>query len=166
MREISLTKGQVTIVDKEDYEKLSNYKWHLVVQRKHRSGYVYTGIEGHEIAMHRFLLGLPHGDKRQVDHINGNTLDNRRSNLRICSRPENMWNMSMRPSNTSGFKGVFRFRSKWASQITVHRKVICLDVYVDPRVAAIVYDTAAIHHYGEFARTNGSLGNFWKWEML
>ena len=106
MKEIELTQGKRAIVDDADYQYLSKYNW------SYDDGYASRGIRMNGkrkiILMHRFLMGLYFGDKRVVDHINHNTLDNRRENLRICTKAENRRNSRKSKNNTSSFKGVFK----------------------------------------------------------
>ena len=102
MREIQLTKGKVTIVDDEDFERVNKFKWFIF------NGYVVHSIKSDDKwtsqSMHRLILNAPEG--KQVDHINSDRLDNRKENLRICNRSENQWNRSKQKNGTSGFKGV------------------------------------------------------------
>lgn len=94
-------------------------------------------------------------DGMHVDHINGDGLDNRRENLRVCSPMQNLWN-SKKQTNTSGFKGVTKRASDKAfiARIRVNYKLISLGSFADPIDAAKAYDAAARAHFGEFARTN------------
>ena len=109
MKEIQLTQGKVALVDDEDYEYLNQWKWYanewkggkLYAVRNVRKNKQYIGYE----SMHRLLSS--NKDKKLVtDHINGNTLDNRKSNLRICTISENTKNRQIQKNNKSGFKGV------------------------------------------------------------
>lgn len=88
--EIPLTQDQFAVVDLEDFEYLNQWKWHAQLDQSTGSFYAVRGL--HKIRMHRQLLGLEHGDKQQIDHINRDTLDNRRSNLRIVTNRENSEN--------------------------------------------------------------------------
>lgn len=90
----------------------------------------------------------------QVDHINGNVLDNRRVNLRICNNSNNSKNKKMFSTNKSGFKGVhFHAASKlWASQIQVNTRKIWLGSFETPELAYKAYCEAAVKYHGEFAR--------------
>ncbi len=106
--------------------------------------------------MHREILGLDHGDRRQVDHINGDGLDNRKENLRICDTSKNVINRSIGKINTSGYKGVnWRKKSKkWVARIGFNNKRIYLGDFNNKEDAARAYDTAALKYYGEFAKLN------------
>lgn len=104
------------------------------------------------VYMHRLILKAPSGFF--VDHINGDGLDNRRSNLRLCTIKENNRNrVRMQSTNTSGLRGVFWERGcqKWRAQITVDDKNKHLGVFTDKYDAAIAYRNAAQQYYGEFA---------------
>jgi hypothetical protein len=102
MKTIELTRGKVAYCDEEDYEFVSKQKWCYLANA---TGYAVTRFNGKVITMHKYLLNPPKG--MDVDHLNGNGLDNRRSNIRICTRMQNRWNIEKLPTNTSGFKGVY-----------------------------------------------------------
>jgi hypothetical protein len=104
--------------------------------------------------MHRFLLQPPPG--LEVDHINGDRLDNRRINLRIATRSQNAMNRPRTRTNTSGFKGVSRLGSLWCAQIKLEGKLHYLGRYADPAEAARAYDVAAKIMFGQYARPNFS----------
>lgn len=152
-RTIPLTRGLEAIVDAADYEALSAIKWHAHGCR----GVFYAanggGGQGRTF-MHRLLCDAPVG--LQVDHINGNPLDNRRSNLRLCVDRQNRWNRGARATSASGIKGVMLCRrtGRWAAVITAYRKRHYLGSYVDQAEAARAYDAAALRLHGEFARLN------------
>ena len=113
MRFIELTQGQVAVVDEADYVHLDSYSWFAVYDPKKNSFYAArTGRkieDGHRsmILMHRQIVGLKKGDKRKVDHLNSETLNNQRFNLRICTHQENSFNRKRNKNNRSGFKGVY-----------------------------------------------------------
>jgi hypothetical protein len=122
-----------------------------------KTWYAYRRIDGHvQEFMHRTLLGLERYDGQQVDHRNGNGLDNRRFNLRLSTKAENGRNRGPNRNNTSGYKRVcwHAQRGKWLASIQLDRKQINLGLFTDPVDAAIAYDLAAIEHFGEFAWTN------------
>jgi hypothetical protein len=157
--EIELTKGQIALIDDEDFELVSKYKWCAkwspctgsfyahAKTRKPDGGY-YT------LAMHRLVMNAQKGE--QVDHIHHLTLDNRKSELRLCSPTQNRWNQGIRTSNTSGFKGVSwnKKLSRWSAQIRCNRKLIYLGLYDTPELAHEAYCKAAAELHGEFARTS------------
>jgi len=144
-------RGQ-TLVDDEDYEYLSSFRWRKIGTDKKR-GYASTEIKGKFFYMHRLLLEAP--DEMQVDHINGDGLDNRRSNLRLCTNAENAMNMHV-TNGTSGFKGVSwsKERQKWEAYIKFHGRMIHLGRFNSPVDAARRYDLEARKYFGEFARLN------------
>jgi len=155
MCEIPLTQGKVALVDDQDYEELSKHKWHASKIGKSWYATRTVGKWPHQktILMHRQLLNPSPG--LECDHINGNGLDNRRCNLRVCTRSQN--NMNRRPSGcTSEFKGVYwnKTNKKWMAQIVFNRHGRGLGCYDDEEEAAYAYDKAARKHFGEFARPN------------
>jgi hypothetical protein len=104
-----------------------------------------------QTALHRIIMQAPPG--MLVDHINGDTFDNRRANLRICTSAENARN-SRGKNGISGFKGVYPANSRWSAVINVDGRQIYLGVFASKEKAARAYDRAAIEHHGEFARFN------------
>jgi hypothetical protein len=113
-------------------------------------------MQRRSLYMHRQLLGLEHGDPRQGDHRNHDTLDCRRANLRIATRSQQQHNTQRRSDNLSGYKGVFldAQRGKWVAKITVAGKPRYLGVFRDLKLAALAYDAAAIAAFGRFALIN------------
>jgi hypothetical protein len=99
-------------------------------------------------------MGEPEG--LQVDHEDGNGLNNQRSNLRIASPTQNQGNARRRKDNTSGYKGVswYRRTNKWKAHIRVDKKLRHLGYFIDLTDAARAYDAAALEHFGEFAHLN------------
>ena len=130
MKKIFLTQGQFTIVDDEDYEWLNQYSWHAYYNIDNDSYYARRAgkLPNDKIRMHRQILGLDYGDKRQGDHIHHDTLDNRRSELRIVTCRENGSNRKNKNSCTSQYVGVYfeSARGKWKAGILVnnHRKFL------------------------------------------
>jgi hypothetical protein len=140
-----------TIVDDEDFKKLNRYRWSFVGR-----GYACRGTskEG-TIYMHRMLMKARKG--QQVDHINNNKLDNCKANLRIANNFQNNVNQGLRKTNTSGYKGVYWHNQlkRWGVLIRVgNGKRLSLGTYNDPKVAAKVYNKAALKYHGEFAVLN------------
>jgi len=101
--------------------------------------------------MHRLIMGNPQG--MEVDHINGNGLDNRRCNLRVVTTSQNQANQHARRGRSS-FKGVFKQRSRWRARIHVQQKGINLGSFLTEEEAARAYDAAALHYFGEHACLN------------
>lgn len=160
MKRIKLTQGQVALVDDADYDWLTQYKW---CAYKHRSGNFYSirassrkDGKQYTIMMHRQILGLKKGDKRQGDHRDHNTLDNRRNNLRICTGQQNQLNQKSHPNTTSRFKGVSWSKSckKWIVHIRIKGKLKHLGYFISEIEAALMYDKAAEKYYKEFAYLN------------
>ena len=156
---IPLTMGQFAIVDASDYERISALKWYAHYSAKTKSFYAANRSvkNGKKVTtyMHREVLGLTAGDKRQADHIrSGDTLDNRRSNLRISTHAENARNKRMMKNNKSGAKGVCykKRRGIWEANICVDRKQIYLGTFYSLESAKSAYDEAAKRLHREFAR--------------
>ena len=152
-KEIQLTKGAVAVVDDADYEDLMRYRWCLNAQGYAVRGYRRDGVK-HQVRMHRAVVG-PACDGFEVDHINGNKLDNRRSNLRIATRSQNAVNIPVAP-HSSIYRGVrmAKGRGMWTARICVNRKQIHLGQYKTEIEAARAYNDAAIQYFGDFARLN------------
>ena len=153
MKEIILTQNQVALVDDADYEWLNKGKWYA--QRSRQTFYAKRLISTGYKAMHRVILGLKPGDKRQCDHIDGDGLNNQRSNLRVCTHGQNQHNRRSY-GGTSKYKGVCFERShrKWGAYIYVNKKNIRLGSFDLESDAARCYDGAALKYFGEFALTN------------
>lgn len=157
-KSIPLSQGMITLVDDEDYADLSRWKWTYTA---HRTGYAVRGdyVHGNRktVYMHRIITKAQIGD--EVDHINHDTLDNQRSNLRRASRSENARNQSKRRSyrgvpTVSQYKGVTWAHGRWIATITVKRKQTHIGAFADEMQAARAYDAAARQHFGSFAATN------------
>jgi len=153
MKKIPLTQNKYCIIDDIDFDLISKYKWCF-----NNTGYAVRGQRrGNKtliINMHRFIMNCP--DNQEVDHINNDKLDNRRENLRICSRSENARNIKKPLHNTSGFKGVSwrSDRKRWRAYLTYNNKYIHLGHFITKKQAMIAYNTMALIYYGEFAKLN------------
>lgn len=152
--EIPLRNGWKTIIDKEDEVKIAGYKCHAYKKEDGRL-YVKIHIRGKVISLHRFLMNVT-DPKIDIDHRDGDGLNNRKSNLRPCTHSENLRNQKLSKANTSGFKGVLwekRYK-KWFARLYVNKKHV-YGPLVDCRIeAAMHYNNLAIKHYGEFAHLN------------
>jgi len=157
VKKIVTSNGMETLVDDEDYIELSKYKWCAYWNKTSKSWYVirtdYTNGKT-TIYMARYILNCP--DDMQVDHINHDTMDNRKSNLRICYKFENIRNRKWNDNNTSGYKGVYWHKRdrKWRSQYGINKTRKYIGSYNNPIVAALMYDDVVSKVYGEFASLN------------
>ena len=157
MKTISLTKGMDAIVDDVDYMELSKYKWHA---RKTPGGYYACRnarrVNGKQvpIMMHSLLCPVPTG--MEVDHVDGDPLNNTRNNLRACTRSQNQFNKGKYKNNTSGYKGVgyIQRTGRWRVRINVNRETIYLGNYETKEFAASVYNEACLRYHLKFAKPN------------
>lgn len=157
MKKIKLSQNKVTLVDDEDFEYLNQWNWTASWDSHGKKYYVlrknYQDYKNPiTIHMHRLIMNTPKG--MICDHINGNSLDNRKSNLRNCTHAENQRNRGKNKNNTSGYKGVSPLSSGWVSNINVKGKRIYLGYFVDIIKAAEAYDVASLKYFGEFANLN------------
>ena len=152
-------RGKFALVDDSEYDSLIVFKWHLNVGYAARKSP--RNVDGKYICilMHRAIMNPP--ADMQIDHRDHNKLDNRRCNLRICTRSQNASNaVKQRTLNgrpvSSKFKGVdwHTYSKKWRATITVDGRNVSLGSFVTEIEAAEVYDRAAIEHFGEFANLN------------
>jgi hypothetical protein len=151
--QVQLTQGKVAHVDDADRHTVQNHAWKGTREQKRGVWYAYAVIGGRTVYMHRFLTGAMPG--QEVDHVNGDGLDNRRANLRVCSRQANSWNGKKRCRSSSRYKGVTRRPSgRWHARINVDAKQIHLGSFACEDMAAEAYDGAARKLYGEFAAVN------------
>lgn len=158
---IPLSQGKYAIVDAEDYERLMQWKWYRTTigyaARTMHFGYKNGRKIKTDITMHRFIMNTPKG--MDTDHINGDRLDNRRCNLRICSHSENCKNLPIRKNlakKSSKYKGVSwdKKTKKWVAKIMVNRVHKILGYFCEESLAAHAYNKAATECHGEFARIN------------
>lgn len=149
MKRIALTRGKYALVDDCDFDELSKFKWQF------NSGYasrkIWRNGKSANVYMHRILLNFPSGI--EIDHINGDKLDNRRGNLRLATRLQNIGNNGIRRDNTSGVRGVSWMSSlnKWRAYIAKNGKQIHLGIFERKEEAKRAYNLAALQYFGEFA---------------
>lgn len=151
MKEIPLTQGKVAIVDDSDYEYLSQFNW------RYHHGYAARTTSRKSpkrttVLMHRDIVRT----EKEVDHINGNKLDNTRSNLREATRTENCRNIGKHSAGSNMYKGVHMDsrRGKWRARIHCNNKTHWLGYFDNPHDAARMYNFWALDLYGDFARLN------------
>lgn len=134
------------VVDAE-FSYLLKYRWSI-------THYGYARRSRDKQLLHRLIMKAKLG--QAIDHIDGDKLNNRVSNLRFCSQAENSRNQTLKRNNTSGYKGVSIIRStkKWATQVKIDYKKYYFGCYDTAEEAASIYDTVALQLHGEFARLN------------
>lgn len=158
MRTIPLTRGLVAIVDDDDHEWLSQWKWHAVGRPAQfyaaRTKRLDEGGPG-VVLMHRVVMGLVKDEVLFVDHANHDSLDNRRSNLRLCEHRINLANQRS-SSGSSRYKGVYYLKGPgtWRAEISVNKRKFCLGNHKTQESAGKAYDEAALAAWGEFAYLN------------
>lgn len=137
------------IIDPEDFALVSPFYWNA-----NGKGYPSATINGKTVGVHRLILGLAYGDGKLGDHINGDKLDNRRANLRVCTRSQNQCNRKRPRCKKLEFRGIKSAGRSYIASIMLNRKTIHLGTFKDPTLAALAYDKAAKELHGEFARLN------------
>jgi hypothetical protein len=158
MKEIPLTQGKVAMVDDDDFEWLNQWKWRVCwmpgSQNFIARSQLPRGTGSRSLIMHRLILNAPPGV--EVDHINHDTLDNRRGNIRLCSSSQNKMNRRAHKNSKSGLKGVHfeKERQCWRAEIKAYGKRIYLGRFKDVGSAAVAYDVAALRYHGKFANPN------------
>lgn len=150
-RWVALTKGRFALVDEADFAEVSMHSWCLCGGPNPGAQ---TGIGSvRKETMHRLILRPAKG--LEVDHVNGDRLDNRRANLRLCTMNENHFNLGRRADNRSGFKGVSRCvrngRMRWQAHIHARGRHFVLGRFDTPEAAHEAYKAAAVKLHGEFA---------------
>lgn len=154
-KEIPLTRGFVTIVDESDYEWLNQWKWRVATVRQKAYAVRWNEERGKILeSMHRVITNCPQG--LMVDHINGDTLDNRRENLRNCTNSQNLMNKAKKRTSPYKYKGIWwdKWRKRWRTGIKVDGKMKYLGYFKTEIEAALAYNVAAMRYFGDFAKLN------------
>jgi len=156
MKIIPLTRGKVVVVEDEDYDRLMRHKWHfMTVGYAGRDVWNSRTKRKYKIPMHRQIMRAPR--HLQVDHANMDGLDNRRTNLRLVTKGQNMMNGSLRRNKLhSIYKGVTRRLKdgRWIVQITKDKTTARIGSFDTEHHAALAYDLWAHDLFGEYARPN------------
>jgi len=141
-------------VDIDDLEEVMSHKWHITGKEKYP--YVGTkplGMKETNLSLHHLVFGKP-PEGKVTDHINGDSLDNRKENLRFCTANENWVNRGHSSHNTSGYKGVVSRGERWVAQIKHRKKAFYLGAFDTKEEAAIAYNKKATELHGKFAKLN------------
>jgi len=162
MKEITI-EGYVIMIDDVDEAYVLQHTWKLQKGPLVNKGYLYfrrtetSGRGGSRVSLHRDIMGIVTGNPLLVDHIDGNTLNNTRANLRVCTRAENIKNRKkIMVSNTTGYKGVSRRKNADFYEVAIKNNKITWSVgrFTDIIEAAEAYDMVALYFHKEFARLN------------
>lgn len=146
---MEMSSGEFVLIDR-DCAFLFSVPWGLC------GGYAARNMErGVAIYLHRLVLNV---SSERVDHINGDKLDNRRANLRPASHRDNIRNQKLRSDSSTGFKGVRKRHKRWTAQINYGGRQVYLGSASSAEEAAMLYDGAAEELFGEFSKTNRSMG--------
>lgn len=159
MKKIPLTQGYFAEVSDDWYEYLVQWKWRLKSGSNNNVLYAVTGDcvkeKGQKVVlMHRLIMNCP--ENMNVDHIDGDGLNNQKSNLRICNTSQNTANQKKRKNTTSLFKGVCWHKrdNVWRAKLVKNNLKVLDKGFRDEVEAAKAYDNAALEHFGEFAVLN------------
>ncbi|MCE9567426.1 MAG: HNH endonuclease [Planctomycetes bacterium] len=150
---IPLNKGHIALVDADDYDCLSQWKWHISAKGYARRTVIIDG-KSRGISMHRQIMNTPDG--MFTDHIDGDKLNNRRSNLRICTPEQNGFNLGPRRGTRSQYKGVtwHKRSGKWQARVKFENQILHLGLFENEIDAAAAYNECALRCFGDFARLN------------
>jgi len=162
LKKISLSKGKIALVDDEDYEWLSQWEWYYFngyVTRHQRKNEYKNYSSRKRVWMHRAIfehyeLEIP--VDKEIDHRDGNGLNNQKYNLRLATHQENQFNAKCHSKSLSQYKGVSwnKRDCKWQVCISINSKPTNIGQFKSEKEAALAYDNAARKYHGEFAHTN------------
>lgn len=147
--QIQLPNNKTTLVSDEDYDSIKSFKWHIGAK-----GYVMGWMGGKTPTyLHRFIMKTPRG--YQTDHINGDRLDNRRDNLRVCTASQNSINHIMNKNNKTGYKGVYwhKHSQKWVVYVTKNGKQVYGGIFTDVKLASRARQDLARKLFGDYVPT-------------
>lgn len=157
---VELTRGYNAVIDAADAPLVAQFSWRTkVVRRRDGSERVYArtdtpGVDGKRSHpnLHRVILRLTPAHPVEVDHADGNGLNNRRSNLRVATHVQNSTNRGANSNNRLGVKGVSPWHGKYQAKIQVNRRQLHLGVFPTIQEACAAYNAAALKYHGAFAR--------------
>jgi hypothetical protein len=152
---VPLGNGPDAVIDAAAAHLVEHRNWSMATTGYARTGvYVGGGEKDQTVLMHRHIVGATASE--HVDHIDGDKLNNRRSNLRVCSRSQNLANRGVPTTNKTGFKGVSICKQtrSFRAQLKVNGEVFRIGRFKTAKEAALAYDQVAKKHLGEFARLN------------
>ena len=159
MKKIKLTQGQFALVDDEDFERVNQFKWYANYNSKLKSFYAIRNLRKENgkraaISMHSYIMNTPNG--MCTDHRNHITLDNQKSNLRVCTRQQNQCNMKLRKKTSSKYKGVIwnKISKKWVAGVRFNSQLIYSGSFELEIEAAKAYNKKAEELHGSFAFLN------------
>jgi HNH endonuclease len=152
MKKITLTQNQYALVDDEDFEYLNQWNWYAYISRN--KFYVMRYTNKKRFSMHNTIMNPDSG--LEVDHIDGNGLNNQKSNLRVCTHSENSKNRLINKNNKTGYKGVTWHKSheKFQASIGHNGKQIHLGYFYTAEEASTAYNMAALKYHKKFSSIN------------
>lgn len=149
--EIRLSGGEIARIDEADEYLVSGFRWRVCYRVAGNERFVASVTAkrfSETVLMHRLLMQACAGV--EVDHIDGNPLNNSRSNLRLCTHAENMRNRRMHRNNRTGLKGVYPAEGRWRAQIRVDGRKVNLGYFDSPINAHLAYAAASEKYHGKF----------------
>lgn len=148
------SKGEEFYFDLEDYDKIKDYCWYI-----DENGYVVNRTDKDVVLMHRLIMGLIKGDKREIDHIYHKTNDNRKAQLRVVCSSENKMNKRLQSNNSSGHRGVSYNKQcgKWETEISAYNSKVRLGYFDDINEAIHIREQAEEKYFGEYNYKGGDV---------